>query len=54
MTTLQTKLEVVEIMVDKQEQYSRRNGLLVHGLEEKKDESTDDLVLQTINTDLDV
>ena len=28
------------------------NFLLIHGLEEKKDEGTDDLVLHTINAEL--
>ena len=50
-TSLHTKLEPVQIMVDKQEQYSRWNFLLIHGLEEKKNESTDDLVFETNNTE---
>ena len=41
-------------MVDKQVQYLRRNGLLIHGLEEKENESTDDLVLESINTKLEI
>ena len=45
---LHTKLETVQIMVDKQEQYSRRNCFLINGLEEMKNESTGDLVLETI------
>ena len=43
------KLELVEIMVEKQEQYLWCNCLLIHDIEEKKGESTDDLVLQFIN-----
>lgn len=39
-------------MVGKQELYSRRNCLLIHGLEGKKNKSTDDLVLETINNEL--
>ena len=54
MTSRHTKLEVVEIMVDKQKQNSRRNCLLIHGLEKEKDKNTDGLVLQIINTELDV
>ena len=34
---------------DKQEQYSRRNCLLLHGIPENKNEKTDDLCLATIN-----
>ena len=52
MRSLHAKLETVQIMVGKQELYSRRNCLLIHGLEGKKNKSTDDLVLQTINNDL--
>ena len=35
--------------VDKQEQYSRCNCLLLHGIPENKNEKTDDLCLATIN-----
>ena len=41
-------------LVDQQEQYLRRNCLLVHGIVETNDENTDDLVLKTINEKLDV
>ena len=52
MRSLHAKLETVQIMVGKQELYSRRNCLLIHGLEGKKIKSTDDLVLETINNEL--
>ena len=52
MTSLHTKLEIVQIMIDKEEEYSQRNCLLIHGLEEKENESTDNLVLETINNKL--
>ena len=52
--SLHTKLEVVKIMIDKLEQYFQRNRLLIHGLHEKKHESTEDLVFQTNHTELDV
>ena len=35
--------------VDRQEQYSRRNCLFLHGIPENKNEKTDDLCLATIN-----
>ena len=38
----------LESLVDRQEQYSRRNCLLVHGIEETNDENKDDLVLKSI------
>ena len=34
--------------LDRQEQYSRRNCLLIHGLPESKNENTDELVIDTI------
>ena len=38
--------------LDDFQQYSRRNCLLVHGLKEDKDESTDDLVFKLFNEKL--
>lgn len=52
MTSLHTKLEILQIKVNKQEHYLWLNCLLIHGLEVKKNESTDGLVLETINTKL--
>ena len=43
-STLKGRVEILEKESDDQEQYSRRNCILVHGLEENKDEITDDLV----------
>ena len=48
------KIDKLENLVDREEQYSRRNCLLVHGIAETNDENTDDLVLTTINEKLDV
>ena len=52
-TTLQSELKSASINVDdlerkmgRQEQYYRRNYVLIHGLEEEKNESTDDRVLK--------
>ena len=41
-------------LVDQQEQYSRRNCLLVHGTTGAKSENLDDLVLKTVNEKLDI
>ena len=41
-------------LVDRQEQYSRCNCLLMHGIAETNDENPDDFVLKTINEKLDV
>ena len=43
------KIEKLDRIVGKQEQYSRRNCLLLHGLAERKRENTDNLVLETLN-----
>ena len=40
--------EQKEQKVDRQEQYSRRNCLLIHGIKEKKDENTDNVVIKFI------
>ena len=38
--------------MDKQEQYSRRNCILIHGLKKEKNESTDDRVLELFREEL--
>ena len=48
------RIDKLENLVGQQEQYSRSNCLLVHGIAEANDENTDDLVLKTINEKLDV
>ena len=42
--TLRRRVETLEIESDDQEQYSRSNSILVHGIGENKYEFTDDLV----------
>ena len=39
---------------DQQEQYSRRNCLLVHGIAEEKEEITDGVIIITLNEKLDL
>ena len=41
-------IESLKGCLDRQEQYSRRNCLLIHGLPESKNENTDELVIDTI------
>ena len=48
------RIDKLEHLVDRQEQYSRRKCLLVHGIVETNDKNTDDLVLKTINEKLDM
>ena len=40
--------------IDAQQQYSRRNCLLLHGIEETKGEDTDNIVLEILNNDMDL
>ena len=51
---MEKKIENLEKAVDKQEQYSRRNCILIHGIVEKENENTDNLIVDTLNEHLDV
>ena len=51
---LSEKLGKMEESIDAQRQYSRRNCLLLHGIEETKDEDTDNIVLEVLNNDMDL
>ena len=45
---MSNKIETLEKSFDSQEQYSRRNCLLVHAIEEKEGEQTDKVIIDTI------
>ena len=45
---MSNKIETLEKSFDNQEQYSRRNCLLVHGIEEKEGEQTDKVIIDTV------
>ena len=45
-------IESLKGSLDRQEQYSRRNCLLIHGLPESKNENTDELVIETIQEEM--
>ena len=49
---LKEHLKDVEQNVDRQEQYSRRNCLIIHRIKEERNENTDDIVLKFIQDDL--
>ena len=51
---LTEKLDKVDYILDKHEQYSRRNCLLIHGIPEEKDESTDEKVMNVLNNDMNI
>ena len=51
---LSTKIEKLEKLQDQQEQYSRRNCLLVHGIAAEKEEIKDEVIINTLNEKLDL
>ena len=53
-SALTERSKVLEGNIDQQEQYSRRNCLLIHGVEENSNEDTDQLALNIINNDLEI
>ena len=53
-SVMNKKAENLEKEIDKHEQYSRRNYLLVHGIVETDDEVMDDLVIETISTKMNI
>ena len=52
-SALTERSKVLEESIDQQEQYSHRNCLLIHGVEENSNEDTDKLALN-INNDLEI
>ena len=52
--SLSTKIEKLEKLQDQQEQYSRRNCLLVHGIAKEKEEITDEVIINTLYEKLDL
>ena len=52
MSDLNISVKILENQLDRQEQYSRRNCILIHGIIETQDENTDDISLRTINEHL--
>ena len=53
-SALTERSKVLEESIDQQGQYTRRNCLLIHGVEENSNEDTDKLVLNIINNDLEI
>ena len=54
MASLSTKIGKLEKVQHQQQHYSRRNCLLVHGIAEKKEEITDEVIINTLNEKLDL
>ena len=53
-SSLNEKLNGITEQVDRQEQYSRRNCLLIHGITEGNQENTDALALEIFKEKLDI
>ena len=53
-SVINKKVKNLEKEIDQHEQYSRQNCLLVHGIVETDDEVTDDLVIETISTKMNI
>ena len=54
MDSLSTKIEKLEKLQGQEEQYSRRNCLLVHVIAEEKEEITNEMIINTLNDKLDL
>ena len=48
------RLEELENKIDRHQQYSRRNCILIHGIAENKEENTDQQAIDFINENLDI
>ena len=53
-SSLNEKRNSITEQVDQQEQYSRRNRLLIHGIAERNHDNTDDLALEIFREKLDI
>ena len=51
---LTEKVGKLSSMVDKQEQYSRRNCILIHGVKEMQNEDTDEVVVNKLKSEMDL
>ena len=51
---LSEKLRKMEKSIEAQQQYSRRNYLFLYGIEETKGEDTDNIVLEVLNSGIDL
>ena len=49
---MSNELEILENSLDRQQQYSRRNCILIHGISEQNGEDTDEQVLKIIREEL--
>ena len=52
LSEMSNEIEVLKNSLDQQQQYSRRNCVLIHGIPEEKGEDTDEQVLKIIREEL--
>ena len=51
---LTEEVDKLSSLVDRQEQYSRRNCILIHGAKENQYEDTDEVVINKIKSEIDL
>ena len=51
--SLNVRLEKADRGLDRQQQHSRRNCLLIHGIDNENQESTDEVVINVLNKEMD-
>ena len=51
--SLNVSLDKADRALDRQEQYSRRNCLLIHGIDEENQENTDEVVINALKQEMD-
>ena len=51
---MSSKIENLEKSIDDQEQFSRRNCLLIHGISESDGENVDDIVINTVQDNMEI
>ena len=51
--SLNVRIDKADRVLDRQEQYSRRNCLLIHGIDEENQENTDEVVINVLKKEMD-
>ena len=51
--SLNVRIDKADRVLDRQEQYSRRNCLLIHGIDEENQENTDEVVIHILKKEID-
>ena len=51
---LTEKVDKLSSLVDKQEQYSRRNCILIHGVKKNQNEDTDEVVVNKLKSEMNI